>query len=103
VRQDTFHGKRILAPSTLELTFTDPLAGVAKDFRFGLGFAISDIQLGAGDATRGAEAYYWGGYASTSFVVVPEEKLLQIFMQQSIPTDHELAKKLFRTVESGTH
>jgi CubicO group peptidase (beta-lactamase class C family) len=98
-----YKGKRILKRSTLELIFTDQLSEIAGDFRFGLGFSIDDIQLGRGHSKRDAEAYRWGGYASTAFQVVPEANLFQIFMQQSVPSDHETANKLFSIVYAGTH
>jgi len=98
-----YKGKRILEASTLELMFTDQLSGAGGDFRFGLGFAIKDIELGVGDAKRDAQAYYWGGYASTAFQVVPKANMVQIFMQQSIPSNHDVANALFSIVYSGTH
>ncbi len=98
-----FNGKRILENATLELMFTDQLSGVAEEFRFGLGFQISDRELGAGDTKRSASAYHWGGYANTAFEVVPEAKLFQIFMRQSIPFNHDVANAVFPIVYSGTH
>jgi len=98
-----FNGKRILENATLELMFTDQLSGVAGEFRFGLGFQISDRELGAGDTKRSASAYRWGGYANTAFEVVPEADLFQIFMRQSIPSDHDVADAVFPIVYSGTH
>jgi CubicO group peptidase (beta-lactamase class C family) len=98
-----FNGKRILENATLELMFTDQLSGVAGEFRFGLGFEISDRELGAGDTKRSASVYRWGGYANTAFEVVPEGDLFQIFMRQSIPSDHDVANAVFPIVYSGTH
>jgi len=98
-----YKGKRMLEASTLERMFTDQLSGAGGEFRFGLGFAIKDIELGVGDAKRDAKAYYWGGYASTAFQVVPEANMFQIFMQQSIPSNHDVANALFAIVYSGTH
>jgi hypothetical protein len=82
--------------------FTDQLAGVSEDFHFGLGFQISDRELGTGDTKRNAVAYHWGGYANTAFEVVPEEKLFQIFMRQSIPFNHDVANAVFPIVYSET-
>jgi CubicO group peptidase (beta-lactamase class C family) len=97
-----FKGKRILDDSTLELMFTDQLSGVAGEFGFGLGFEISDVELGAGDARRSASVYRWGGYANTAFEVVPEANMVQIFMRQSIPFNHDVSNALFPIVYSGT-
>jgi CubicO group peptidase (beta-lactamase class C family) len=98
-----FNGRRLLEPATLERMFTDQLKGVAGDFRFGLGFAIGEVEMGTGDEMRKANSYHWGGYANTAFVVVPEERLFQVFMRQSIPSTHETAYRLFDIVYSGTH
>jgi CubicO group peptidase (beta-lactamase class C family) len=51
---------------------------------FGLGFAstmdeVSTGALGAGD-------YYWGGAASTIFLVDPKEDLTMVFMTQFMPS-----------------
>jgi CubicO group peptidase (beta-lactamase class C family) len=97
-----FNGKQILEPATLELMFTNQLAGVSEDFHFGLGFQISDRELGVGDGKRNAVAYHWGGYANTAFEVIPEEKLFQILMRQSIPFNHDVSNAVFPIVYSGT-
>ena len=97
-----FNGKRLLEPSTIKLMFTDQLAGMAGEFRFGLGFEINERELGAGNAKHSATAYRWGGYANTAFEIVPEANLFQVFMRQSIPTDHEIAEAVFEIVYTGT-
>ena len=96
-----FEGKRLLKESTVKLIFTDQLNGVAGDFRFGLGFAIGEVGLGADDTQRTAIQYSWGGYASTDFRLVPDDKLFQIFMRQRVPSSHDLANKLFAIVYQG--
>lgn len=96
-----FNGKRILEDSTLALMFTDQLSGTAGDFRFGLGFAMDDIELGGGDTKRSATIYFWSGYANTAFEIVPEARLFQIFMRQSIPYNHDVSDAVFPLVYSG--
>ncbi len=98
-----FNGNRILEDSTLALMFTDQLSGTAGDFRFGLGFAMDDIELGAGDTKRSATIYFWAGYANTSFEIVPEARLFQIFMRQSIPNNHDVANAVFPLVYPGVN
>jgi len=98
-----FNGTRILDDSTLELMFTDQLSGAAGDFHFGLGFEISEVELGVGDAQRRVSVYRWGGYANTYFEVVPEASMFQVFMRQSIPSDHGIARALFPIVYAGTN
>jgi len=97
-----FNGKQLLEASTIELMFTNQLAGMAGEFRFGLGFEINERELGAGNTKRSATAYRWGGYANTAFEIVPEANLFQVFMRQSIPTDHEIAEAVFEIVYTGT-
>ena len=80
-----FKGERILKEETVKLMFTNQLEDVAGNFRFGLGFAISDIDLGSGRNKHKAPQYFWSGYASTDFRLVPEAKLFQIFVRQRVP------------------
>jgi len=94
-------GKRVLKEETVKLMFTDQLGGVAGEFRFGLGFAIGEVSLGSGEDERKATQYSWGGYASTDFRIVPQEKLFQIIMRQQVPSSHDLANRLFRAVYKG--
>ena len=51
---------------------------------FGLGFAMSLSEVGAG--ALGVEDYYWGGAASTIFWVDPIEDLVVVFMTQLMPS-----------------
>lgn len=96
VQGGEYNGNRILQPDTVRLMFTDQLNGVAGPFRFGLGFAISDVQLGAGDDVRRVPQFAWGGYASTDFKLVPSERLFQIFVRQRVPSDHKLGNELIQ-------
>ena len=93
-----FKGRRLLKPETVKLMFTDQLNGVGGSFKFGLGFAINEIKLGAGTTQRQTVQYSWGGYASTEFVVVPSERLFQVFVRQQVPDTHDLARKQFSIV-----
>ena len=96
-----FEGRRLLKEETLRLMFEDQLHGVDGGNRFGLGFAIEDVTLGSGEGRREATGYRWGGYASTQFAVVPEEKLFQIFALQQLPYTEELAKRQFGIVNAA--
>jgi CubicO group peptidase (beta-lactamase class C family) len=92
-------GHRVIGPRTLAMMHMNHLAG-GKDLTqmalgtfsetsnegvgFGLGFAstmdeVSTGALGAGD-------YYWGGAASTIFLVDPKEDLTMVFMTQFMPS-----------------
>lgn len=94
-------GIQVLKPATLKMMFSDQLNGVAGDFRFGLGFRIQRVKLGTGDAAAEFSQYSWGGYASTDFRVIPEQKAFQIVMRQHIPSAHGLAKYLMDEVAKG--
>lgn len=93
-------GGDIIKPETLELMFTDQLAHIPGDFKFGLGFAIGEQSIGSGEDSRNVTVYSWAGYASTDFHVIPEENLYQIFLRQRIPSSHSLARDLFKKVYS---
>jgi CubicO group peptidase (beta-lactamase class C family) len=92
-------GVRILGPRTLEMMHMNHLRD-GKDLTqlalgtfsetanegvgFGLGFAstigiVETGSLGVGD-------YYWGGAASTIFLVDPKEDLTMVFMTQLMPS-----------------
>lgn len=69
-------GKRILKASTIEEMTTNqlPRGAAGRNFKFGLGFQISD------------EGHYsWGGAAGTRFWVDPKNKMITIFMIQINP------------------
>ena len=83
---------------TLQLSFRNQLSYVPGDFRFGLGFAINNIDVGREKSRRTVTQYSWGGYASTEFRVVPELMLYQIFIRQHIPMKNELASEAFDAI-----
>lgn len=101
VNDGEFKGRRLLKPDTLRLMFTDQLDDVDDAHRFGLGLAIDDVVLGSGAGQRQVTSYRWGGYASTQFAVVPEERLFQILALQQLPYTEELATQQFAIVYAG--
>lgn len=98
-----FKGRRVLRGETLGQMFTDQLNGIAGPFKFGLGFAIAEIQFGAGALHRTAVEYSWAGYASTDFRIVPAERFFQIFARQQVPSAHQLAARQFLRVSAGVN
>jgi len=93
-------GERIIGSRTLRMMHQNHLTGgsdlsamavgafseTAYDgVGFGLGFAMSLSEVGAG--ALGAGDYYWGGAASTIFWVDPVEDLVVIFMTQLMPSN----------------
>ena len=51
---------------------------------FGLGFASTQGMVETG--SHGVGDYYWGGAASTIFLVDPKEDLTMVFMTQLMPS-----------------
>ena len=51
---------------------------------FGLGVAVSIDQAAIGELGSDGE-YNWGGAAGTKFWIDPKEKMIGIFMTQSVP------------------
>lgn len=94
VNDGKYNGTVVIQPDTLELMFEDRLQGIAGPFKFGLGFAIQDVEMGQGSSKRTVKQYHWAGYASTDFKLVPSEKTFQIFVRQRVPSDHKLASDL---------
>jgi CubicO group peptidase (beta-lactamase class C family) len=96
------HGRhQIIKADTLQQMFTDQLAGVAGGFQFGLGFAIDNLKVGAGSSSRMVKSYAWSGYASTTFQVIPELKLVNIIVQQQVPTYDVLGNTLSAQLREG--
>ena len=50
-------------------------------------------RIGSGENARKRPQYSWGGYASTDFRLVPEERLFQIVVRQRVPSSHDLANR----------
>lgn len=89
-----FRGRRLLREATVRLMFTDQLGAGEDGFRFGLGLELRTVTLGAGAGGRKATELTWGGYASTDFRIIPSERLVQIFLRQTVPFDNRLALQL---------
>ncbi len=82
-------GVRILSPKTVHYMTSNHLGGLAmglgrKGTGFGLGFAVVENPADAGHMSSVGE-FSWGGAAGTTFWVDPVERLIGIFMVQSLP------------------
>jgi CubicO group peptidase (beta-lactamase class C family) len=92
-----FNGHRILGRKTVQLMTMDhigqalqhgPLFLPGQSHGFGLGFAVrtpgprAPVALNPMDGSDGE--YYWAGYAGTYFWVDPAEKLIGVYMMQSV-------------------
>ena len=82
-------GTRILSPASVRLMTADHLTpeidtgGLGPlGYGFGLGFAVRRGEDGAWPGSAGD--LYWGGYAGTYFWIDPREKLLVVYMMQSV-------------------
>jgi CubicO group peptidase (beta-lactamase class C family) len=70
----------------VELISKDHVGRLLPGDGYGLGFGVNtsvndqNLELGS------TEAYYWGGFFFTSFVIDPKEELIAIFMGQLHPT-----------------
>ena len=97
VSDGRYKSRQILRAGTFKLMFSDQLAknGKRGRFRFGLGFAIRDVEIRGGKKVK---AYYWGGYANTGFEIVPATGVYQVFMRQLVPSTHKVSKALFKMV-----
>ncbi len=79
-------GVRLLSPKTVALMTTNNLGDIPMrpGVGFGLGVAVT-LDPGRTGELGSVGEYTWGGAAGTKFWVDPKEKLIGIFMVQSIP------------------
>jgi CubicO group peptidase (beta-lactamase class C family) len=96
-----FKERRLLKEPTLKLMFTNQIQGADSNSRFGLGFAIDEVEMGSGRQRRLVTRFRWGGYASTEFEIVPQLRFYQIFALQQVPYSDQMAKQQFAIVRSG--
>ena len=80
-------GTRLLARKTVDYMTSDHLGairGPAPGYGFGLGFAV---RLADGQASTPGSAgdYNWAGLGGTYFWVDPKERLVAVWMMQSVP------------------
>jgi CubicO group peptidase (beta-lactamase class C family) len=93
-------GRRVLGRKTLELMTSNHLPGGATladlaiggfgeagfdGVGFGLGFAVGQGPVATAMAGSAGD-FYWGGAASTAFLVDPSEDLFAVFMTQLLPS-----------------
>jgi CubicO group peptidase (beta-lactamase class C family) len=92
-----FGGQRILSPKTVELMTINHLGdlpmGWGRDgVGFGLGFGVV-LDPGETGEIGSAGEYNWGGAAGTRFWIDPKERLVGVFMVQSIPHQTRLGQE----------
>ncbi len=89
-----FNGTRILKEETVDLIMSDQLPEAVKYKRthgYGLGGQV-EYETGA---------YSWSGAASTSFEIIPAQKLIMLTFTQLMPNDHSYAAKYMNIVKNG--
>jgi CubicO group peptidase (beta-lactamase class C family) len=91
------NGVRILSPKTVELMTlnhlgTMPMGANNPGIGFGLGFGVT-LDVGTIGEIGSVGEFAWGGAAGTKFWIDPVEKLIGIFMVQSIPHKTRLGKE----------
>ncbi len=100
LNQGELDGERLLGRKTVELMTMNHLpdellpysvgevaADYAKGCGFGLGFrVVMDVAQTGVVGSEGSHS--WGGAASTTFWIDPEEELIAIFMTQFMPSGH---------------
>lgn len=96
-------GVRLLARKTVEYMTADHLAGVrgpayspGAGYGFGLGVAVRNAS-GESNTPGSVGDFYWGGYSGTYFWVDPKEKLVAVWMMQSV-ANRVYYRNLYRTM-----
>jgi CubicO group peptidase (beta-lactamase class C family) len=100
-------GVRLLGPKTVNLMTTNHLPSTLlpiamgevqmPGFGFGLGFSVLMDAAQAG-IMASVGTHGWGGWASTSSWIDPQEQLIGILMLQYIPSDTYPIREDFRTL-----
>ncbi len=96
-------GVRLLSRKTVEYMTSDHLGAVrgpaylpGPGHGFGLGFAVRTA-AGESNTPGSVGDYWWGGYGGTYFWVDPKEKLIAIWMMQSVG-NRSYYRMLYRTM-----
>ncbi len=92
-----FDRRRYLSPKTVALIKANHLGELPMGWNrwgwgFGLGFGVRLATAAAGEVGSAGE-YGWGGAAGTSFWIDPRERLIGVFMVQSIPHRTQLREQ----------
>jgi CubicO group peptidase (beta-lactamase class C family) len=91
------NGVRLLSPKTVELMTLNhlgdmPMGANSPGVGFGLGFGVA-LDVGTIGEIGSDGEFAWGGAAGTKFWIDPVEKLIGIFMVQSIPHKTRLGRE----------
>jgi CubicO group peptidase (beta-lactamase class C family) len=89
----TLDGARILGPKTVELMTTNQsgnLYNASGDEGFGLGFGVI-MRPGAAGRPESVGTFNWGGAYGSMYEVDPKEKIVIVFMKQTVPNQGDIA------------
>jgi CubicO group peptidase (beta-lactamase class C family) len=89
-----------LPAEALPMTMPSPTAAPDKSLGFGLGFGVR-TSASASDPSVIPGEYFWGGYASTGFMICPRDQTVIISMAQFLPLKVELADTFKRGVDAA--
>jgi len=79
-----FAGERLLSPTTVDLMTVNHVGDLLGGGGFGLGFSVR-LDAGAGGQHGSVGEYGWGGAYHSTYWVDPVEKLVVVYLTQTIP------------------
>ena len=92
--------KNQLPAEALPMTMPSPTAMPDKSLAFGLGFGVR-TSASASDPSVVPGEYFWGGYASTGFVICPKNQTVVIALAQFLPLKPQLTETFKKGVEEA--
>jgi CubicO group peptidase (beta-lactamase class C family) len=82
------------------MTMPSPTAAPDKSLGFGLGFGVR-TSASASDPGVIPGEYFWGGYASTGFMICPRDQTVIISLAQFLPMKVNLSETFKRDVDAA--
>ncbi len=92
--------KNQLPAEALPMTMPAPGAPADKSLGFGLGFGVR-TSASASDPSVIPGEYFWGGYASTGFMICPRDQTVIISLAQFLPMKVKLSETFKRDVDAA--
>jgi CubicO group peptidase (beta-lactamase class C family) len=89
-----------LPADALPMAMPSPTAVPDKSLGFGLGFGVRTT-ASASDPSAIAGEYFWGGYASTGFIICPTDQTVIIALAQFLPLKTKLTDTFKRGVDES--
>jgi len=92
--------KNQLPAEALPMTMPSPTAMPDKSLAFGLGFGVRTSASESNPSVIPGE-YFWGGYASTGFIICPRDQTVIISLAQFLPLKTKLADTFKKGVDEA--